>query len=542
MAHLQPNSRWLKIGALALLALAIILRGWLLFIRRFDPDEFQYLRGALCVFRGWLPYKDFFEHHTPLFFYLLAPLFALGENPDLIFIARMLMFSFAILNLLLVFRLGRAVYGPAIAWIASVWLSFIVIYFNKTLEIRPLLPALLFFLSGMILAIDPGGRASNRRAFFAGIFFSLSFLCTQKIIFLLIGVGLAGIVQLRRRERGLYHHQIDLRRIALLCTGFLMPLLLFLLYFWVNGGAKDFIYRNIVMNLAWKRREPLEAYPIGIAYANPFFFFWGIWGWAATGLGIFTGKETKTSSFIWFPASAAVVGLFATPVVFGQYYALILPLFAILAAKGFLDFLSRLQDVPGRKRLAGCLLILLSGPGLLVLTGFVPVRDPARLAATPRLLNPLFIGGVAIISLLLAAEKRQSAIKRSLALLVLLLLSRPTALIFRTHRDNNSEQMRIIKTIMRRTHPEDRVLDGWEPYGSLLRLPAYYYHFLHEGVLLMMSPEEKGEALLLALQETRPKIIIRGEHLLALSPGVRDYISSHYRGDEGESSFLIRER
>jgi len=43
--------------------------------RRFDPDEFEHAHAAWCVFRGMLPYRDFFEHHTPWYYYALRPLF-----------------------------------------------------------------------------------------------------------------------------------------------------------------------------------------------------------------------------------------------------------------------------------------------------------------------------------------------------------------------------------------------------------------------------------------------------------------------------------
>ena len=44
-------------------------------IRHFDPDEFQHLYSAWCISKGMLPYKDYFEHHTPFLHFLLAPCF-----------------------------------------------------------------------------------------------------------------------------------------------------------------------------------------------------------------------------------------------------------------------------------------------------------------------------------------------------------------------------------------------------------------------------------------------------------------------------------
>src|SRR3954447_24093334 len=43
--------------------------------RSFDPDEFEHSHAAWSVFKGMVPYKDFFEHHTPWYYYALRPFF-----------------------------------------------------------------------------------------------------------------------------------------------------------------------------------------------------------------------------------------------------------------------------------------------------------------------------------------------------------------------------------------------------------------------------------------------------------------------------------
>jgi len=45
----------------------------LLHVRGFNPDEFEHLHASWLVASGHLPYRDFFEHHTPGLYYLLAP-------------------------------------------------------------------------------------------------------------------------------------------------------------------------------------------------------------------------------------------------------------------------------------------------------------------------------------------------------------------------------------------------------------------------------------------------------------------------------------
>jgi len=47
----------------------------LLALRGIDPDELEHLHAAFCVWRGDLPYRDFFEHHAPALYWLAWPLF-----------------------------------------------------------------------------------------------------------------------------------------------------------------------------------------------------------------------------------------------------------------------------------------------------------------------------------------------------------------------------------------------------------------------------------------------------------------------------------
>ena len=60
-ANSEAGSSFLLAAIVALLVarIPVILR------RAIDNDEFEHAHAAWNVFTGLLPYKDFFEHHTP---------------------------------------------------------------------------------------------------------------------------------------------------------------------------------------------------------------------------------------------------------------------------------------------------------------------------------------------------------------------------------------------------------------------------------------------------------------------------------------------
>lgn len=48
---------------------------FLCFYRAWDADEFAHLQFTWMLSQGRTPYRDFFEHHTPVFHLLTAPYF-----------------------------------------------------------------------------------------------------------------------------------------------------------------------------------------------------------------------------------------------------------------------------------------------------------------------------------------------------------------------------------------------------------------------------------------------------------------------------------
>jgi hypothetical protein len=67
------------IWALPFVALILVLMGLripLIETRGFNPDELEHMHFTWRISRGEVPYRDYFEHHTPALHYALQPIFA----------------------------------------------------------------------------------------------------------------------------------------------------------------------------------------------------------------------------------------------------------------------------------------------------------------------------------------------------------------------------------------------------------------------------------------------------------------------------------
>src|ERR1043165_2522151 len=121
-----------------LLLFSVVLRVALTLNRELDMDEFQHLRSAWMISRHYLIYRDFWEPHTPLLYYLLQPLFHLfREGAGLVLAARAAVSFTAFGILLMTYALARLGHDRLSALLAVVLLSYMVIFVQKSIEVRP---------------------------------------------------------------------------------------------------------------------------------------------------------------------------------------------------------------------------------------------------------------------------------------------------------------------------------------------------------------------------------------------------------------------
>jgi hypothetical protein len=191
--------------ALAAVFLAIILA--LAAFRFFDGDEIEHVHSAWYVLQGAVPYVDFFEHHHPLLWYLLAPaLAAFPEAASTMIAIRLAFFLLVPAIAWVTYRLAREC-GAArdAAWLCVFLLLSMTTFAYVAIEIRPDVPQVLFGVASVLFFARTRRTGRARDAALCGITAAAAFLFLQKALLLiaLLVVAFAADAVRRRVNRRL---------------------------------------------------------------------------------------------------------------------------------------------------------------------------------------------------------------------------------------------------------------------------------------------------------------------------------------------------
>jgi hypothetical protein len=180
--------RWAWCGLAAALLAAAGLRAGLVVHRYFDTDELVHLHASLLVARGNLPFRDFFGHHGPLFWFMLAPVVDPPLDPfEKALAGRAFVSMFWLGTLLLVARPRRGA-SPIEGALAAAWLAAFTAFAQKSLEIRPDVPAMFLVVAAAYVIARPSRAAGPA----AGALLALALWFSPKAVFPAAGMIVAG--------------------------------------------------------------------------------------------------------------------------------------------------------------------------------------------------------------------------------------------------------------------------------------------------------------------------------------------------------------
>ncbi len=525
--------------SLFLVLVPFLLRLPLTRTRGFNPDELEHSHFAWCLSQGQVPYRDYFEHHTPWLHLLLVPLYdraeALGGDGAIerLFVARRLMLLPAAATLLLVFLLARRLFGPGPAWVATLLLSNTSIFLNKSLEIRPDVPAAALLVGGVWILARAFREEPWRApaAFWGGLCLGAATMFTQKVLFVAPGLGAALVwnwLEGRRpaRERA--------RCLIAVAAGSALPLALTLAYFAWRGALWPFIHLNFLLNARWPGLGP-KAFLVELALEDTFFTLF-----ASIGLIQALAHSRRggcAERVVVFSAISMAVALAYHPAVTFHYFLLVLPLAAPYAGAALLRAVEMLARVrlafpqPSARAIATAAISLSLGLGAVGLA-WIAASPRVNAAAVAPLLGALAVV-VAVVGLGIPLWRGSAA---GLAVASLLLLScQPLLRLHRTFSRGNWATLQGIRYAMRNSAPWEPGLDGFTGLG-VFRPHAFFYAFQNSHTLAIQTEEER-RALFedLATGRVAPKLVY-WNHLLkeAVPPQVAAFVETHYAPAEIE--------
>jgi hypothetical protein len=213
--------------------------------RLYDPDEFEHLHAAWCISKGQVPYLDYFEHHGPLTYYLLAPFVGwFGDTPSLLTVHRALAGFWCLLAAAgVVFLLQRR--SLAVPGIAFTWLFTFPWFLEKAVEGRPDVPAMALLTFTALLTRRAAVPERLACTFAAGLTAGIASLFTQKVIFAAAGLAVGAAITKSMNGRR------PILAIVVASAGFVAPWVVASLFFHQHGALEVFLNRTLITPATW---------------------------------------------------------------------------------------------------------------------------------------------------------------------------------------------------------------------------------------------------------------------------------------------------
>lgn len=539
------GSNGLRITLWFVIVGACLLLAWEIPRRGIDPDELEHLHAACCVWRGEVPYRDFFEHHGPALYYLILPLLTTcGPELDVLWLGRALMWVCSMATLVLVDRMaGRSGGGSSAGLLAAGLLAWTTIFHSKGIELRPDVPAMLLLMVAVSQFTYATGGGSWRRFLVVGVLGGLAMLFTQKSVVPVAGIiAAACVARLVTRDPGTESIGTVLSRVIVPLAGGIAAVWgIASVLFGLAGAASEFWYSTWYQLWIWPVRSSRWDYLRPTLAGD-------LTVWLAASIEIASNLRQWRRSETWQAQRGVVVVIAALCIVslafvkatYPQFYLLWMPFLAALAARRIVTVGAQLAE---RGLVIGP---ILAGEGLVLLQAMLWFRawhaglagGLGRLTAFDWV-NPCVLLTLAVAMCSVAYLSWKRAWGAVLVLCVGLGMFYGVLRNIDTALWSNRDQVLAIEAVNRQVPADGRVLDGFTGYGAL-RPHAWYYWWINEYSLALI-PEEEKLRLLGALRHSPPAAVLFDRHLELLPPPVVEWIRANYESAEPDVLWLPRE-
>jgi hypothetical protein len=197
-----------------------------------------------------IPYRDYFDNHSPLFQLLYAPFFAaLSPRADIIVSMRLLMIPLFALSLYFTGRIVSILVSPRAGLWSAVFAAVMPRFFFVTTEFRPDDLWAVVWLALLFTVIS--GATTLRRAFVIGILLGTSFCLSAKTLLLLVSMALGTImILIFQWQMGKKISWLRLLQLSLIIGGgtLILPII-FSLFFLLQGAFNQMVYCIVTHNV-----------------------------------------------------------------------------------------------------------------------------------------------------------------------------------------------------------------------------------------------------------------------------------------------------
>ena len=470
-----------RILAVVLLVGASVMRWPVARERSFNPDEIHHVQRGWLVSQGLVPFRDFYDHHSPLGELVIgAAVSAIDPETEaaratLVFrLGRVAGWLVSCLLLASTWRLGSAWAGREVGALGAVFLSGTVIFADKAIEIRPDAMSVVLWLEALRAGIRHG--AATSRTFVAGLLGGAALSANLKVV--LAAPALLAPIVLGTGSRT--------RQGASLVAGTILGVVPAVGFLALTGAFGDFVRHALIGSVTAARTISPWRFLGDTVARDPEVAVLGCVGLA---LVIVRMRRSATRS-----ADATIVAATATPLAslvvmpepWQQFFLLFLPGLAILAARLLVEVARELATRAGSARLARALL------------------------------TSAMLSAAAVSSWQL----------------------QPASLV----RWNNGGQLASIRWLVSETPTSATLLAGWgEP--AVFRRPATWRPFHPVSSILRMDAAERaGVVETLADPATRPDVVFLDSYLEAISPRIPQLVREHYEPAKRSGAWIRKDR
>lgn len=312
--------------------------------KKFDYDEFQHAHIAWTLKEGKILYKDTFDHHGPIYAYLISTLwkmFHFKDQADTLIKMRIISLISLIILLILIYLIAQRVFNSLVGLLTLVIILCNKIFYYKGIEIRPDIIQSIFIYSGIYFLVLIILKSKNKYNYFlVGFFWGFALITNFKTAIIVGGCSLFYLI--------VYFKNIKLVNVAETVFGLLIVIIPIYLFFYLNGAFDDFFYYNYTFNFKAYFIQNVAVMRIYDLKNNIFYnmawiglFFFGAYY-------LFKNKFNKRISVFLILISVFFV-LLSWLHFYPQWKLALIPLSSIIPGYGFYSVLKKMDKIANLK-------------------------------------------------------------------------------------------------------------------------------------------------------------------------------------------------